>query len=71
MNSFDHADWGTMADQLEPTIEVDYSDLRGEPAARVTAADYVRFARGGPSRPLDAPPAGQHRESGSMETPPR
>ena len=42
MNSFDLADWGAMADQLEPTIDVDYSDLRGEPPARVSAADYVR-----------------------------
>ena len=42
MNSFDRADWRSMADQLEPAIDVDYSDLRGDPPTRVSAADYVK-----------------------------
>jgi SnoaL-like domain len=41
MNSFDLKDWATMASVLEPTIRVDYSDLRGGPLEEISAAEYV------------------------------
>ena len=41
MNSFDLKDWATMASILEPTIRVDYSDLRGGSPREISAADYV------------------------------
>ena len=34
MNSFDLKDWALMVDLLEPTIHIDYSDLRGGPPNR-------------------------------------
>jgi len=42
MNSFDLKDWASLRDLLEPTLEVDYSDLRGEPATELSADEYVR-----------------------------
>ena len=42
MNSFDLKDWALMANLLEPTIGVDYSDLRGGPATEISAAEYVK-----------------------------
>jgi SnoaL-like domain len=42
MNCFDLKDWRSMAELLEATIQIDYSDLRGEAPAEVTADEYVR-----------------------------
>jgi hypothetical protein len=42
MNSFDLKDWALMGNLLEPTIQVDYSDLRGGPETEISAAEYVR-----------------------------
>jgi len=43
--SFDLKDWDGLAACLADPLETDYSDLRGEPAAAVRAADYVRSRR--------------------------
>jgi hypothetical protein len=42
MNCFDLKDWASMAALLEPTISVDYSDLRGDTPTDVASVDYVR-----------------------------
>jgi uncharacterized phosphosugar-binding protein len=42
MNSFDLKDWTMMVNLLEPTIQVDYADLRGGPATEITAAEYAK-----------------------------
>ena len=43
MNSFDLKDWALMTELLEPSIWVDYSNLRGDPPEEVDAAKYVRL----------------------------
>jgi len=43
MNSFDLKDWAVMRGLLEPTIQIDYSDLRGGPATDVSSDEYVRL----------------------------
>lgn len=40
-HAFDLQDWTALRACLLPTIEVDYSDLRGEPPATIAADDYV------------------------------
>jgi hypothetical protein len=42
MNSFDLKDWAVMVSLLEPTIQINYSDLRGDPATAMSADEYVR-----------------------------
>jgi hypothetical protein len=42
MNCFDLKDWRLMAELLETTVRIDYSDLRGGPPAEVSADEYVR-----------------------------
>jgi hypothetical protein len=42
MNCFDLKDWRQMAELLEKTIRIDYSDLRGESPCEVSADEYVR-----------------------------
>lgn len=39
--AFDRQDWAALRACLLPTIEVDYSDLRGDPPATITADEFV------------------------------
>jgi hypothetical protein len=45
MNSFDLKDWSVMKELLLDEIQIDYSDLRGDPPATVSATDYVKARR--------------------------
>lgn len=45
MNSFDLKDWATMERMLCGRVQIDYSDLRGEPPSTVSANDYVQARR--------------------------
>jgi len=42
MNCFDLKDWRLMAELLEPTVQVDYADLRGERPSSMTSGEYAR-----------------------------
>lgn len=44
-NSLDLKDWDEMEATLADTIEVDFSELFGDPRASHAAADFVAFAR--------------------------
>lgn len=39
--AMDAQDWTSLRSCLLPTVDVDYSDLRGEPPARVSADEFV------------------------------
>jgi SnoaL-like protein len=39
--AMDAQDWPLLRSCLLPTVDVDYSDLRGEPPARVSADEFV------------------------------
>lgn len=41
MNSFDLKDWAGMAALLHDTLQLDYTDLRGEAPKEVSSAEYV------------------------------
>jgi hypothetical protein len=45
-NSLDHRDWDLMRATLADEIEVDFSELFGDPVATHRSADFVEFARG-------------------------
>jgi DNA-binding MurR/RpiR family transcriptional regulator len=45
MNSFDLKDWSVMKALLLDEIQIDYSDLRGDPPATAFATDYVKARR--------------------------
>ena len=43
MNSFDLKDWESMLALLEPTLRLDYSDLRGSAPTELSASEYVKL----------------------------
>ncbi len=46
-DAMDRQDWAALAACLAPVIDVDYSDLRGDPPATVSADEYVTARRAG------------------------
>ena len=41
-NAFDAKDWQKLRSHLADEIDIDYSEFRGEPPRRVTAAEYIQ-----------------------------
>ena len=44
-SSFDQKDWTLLESVLTDELTVDYSDLRGDPPAKIAAGEYVEARR--------------------------